>query len=369
VTGLTGNLRYARGSGSAGSESFRVMPQTRPRIRATNPRPAVPTVAGDLRIAALNVLNYFSVVDTGSPRCGPRGRDGCRGADSEEERRRQLAKIAATLAALDADVVALVELENDARDSLADIAAAANRDLKRRSPQAPQYDFVATGTFGGDAIKTGLLYRPATVTPDGPHALLDARVDPRFDDRRHRPVLAQAFVHRQSAERLTVAVTHLKSKGTACDDDGDRNSGDGQGNCNGARTLAAEALVDWLARDPTGSGDPDVLLIGDFNAYVNEDPMRVFARDGWANLGTRAAGLYYTYVYDARAGALDHALASPALAPKIAGFAVWHSNADEAALHDYNLEHGRDPAIFDAAAPWRASDHDPLLVGIGAGAD
>jgi predicted extracellular nuclease len=69
-------------------------------------------------------------------------------------------------------------------------------------------------------------------------------------------------------------------------------------------------------------------------------------------------------VYDGQAGTLDYALASPALAEQVAGFAEWHSNADESPLYDYNLEHERDPARFDAAVPFRASDHDPLLVGL-----
>ena len=34
---------------------------------------------------------------------------------------------------------------------------------------------------------------------------------------------------------------------------------------------AAEALVDWLATDPTGSGDPDFLIMGDLNSYAQED--------------------------------------------------------------------------------------------------
>ena len=33
-----------------------------------------------------------------------------------------------------------------------------------------------------------------------------------------------------------------------------------------SRPLPADALVDWLATDPTGSGDRDVLILGDLNA-------------------------------------------------------------------------------------------------------
>ena len=40
------------------------------------------------------------------------------------------------------------------------------------------------------------------------------------------------------------------------------------------RTAAAQALVDWLATDPTGSGDPDFLIMGDLNSYAQEDTDR-----------------------------------------------------------------------------------------------
>ena len=35
---------------------------------------------------------------------------------------------------------------------------------------------------------------------------------------------------------------------------------------------------------------------------------------------------------------------------------------DEPRLFDYNLDFGRDPGYFDGESPWRASDHDPVVV-------
>ena len=91
--------------------------------------------------------------------------------------------------------------------------------------------------------------------------------------RKSRPSLAQTFEVNATGARFTVVVNHLKSKGSDCDDVGDPDLGDGQGNCSQTRTAAAEALVDWLATDPTGSGDPDFLIIGDLNSYAQEDPI------------------------------------------------------------------------------------------------
>ena len=47
---------------------------------------------------------------------------------------------------------------------------------------------------------------------------------------------------------------------------------------------------------------------------------------------------------------------NPAVAShRLRGAAEWHNNADEAAAHDYRA---------GGTGPWRASDHDPLLVGL-----
>ena len=358
VTGLTGNLRYSRGSGNAGVETWRLIPGDAPPF-AAGPQPGPSDIPGDLRVATFNLLNYFTTIDTGRRVCGP-GQDGsCRGADSEAEFRRQQAKLVTALGQVDADIVGLVELENNARASLASLVDALNGNGEA------SYAYVDTGTIGDDSIKVGLIYQAETVTPLGRHAILDGDVDSRFGDRRNRPVLAQSFVENRSAAVLTVAVVHLKSKGSPCDADGDPDLGDGQGNCNRTRTLAAEAMADWLAADPTASGDPDVLIVGDFNAYRREDPIAALESAGYRRLAPDGdTDVSYSYVFRGRSGALDHALASPTLSAQVAGVVEWHVNADEPLLLDYNLEHDRDPALFDPDSPYRASDHDPVIVGL-----
>ena len=359
VRGVSGNLRYSRGSGAQGDETWRLMPAGDVAFEAANPRPAPPDIGGRLRVASFNVLNYFSTVDRNQPLCGPRRDENCRGADSEQEQQRQLAKIVTALRQVDADIVGLIELENNATASLEDIVDALNA-----ATAAGTYTWLDTGTIGDDVIKTGFIFKPGTVRPTGDFALLDARVDRRFNDNRNRPALAQTFVEIASDESLTVVVNHLKSKGSDCDDDNDPNTGDGQGNCNLTRTRAVEAMLDWLAADPTDSGDPDVLVLGDLNAYLEEDPLRAFAAGGYENLIGAGELPAYSFVFDGQSGALDHALASPALKPQVVAAVEWHINADEPQLLDYNLEGNRDPGAFEADTPWRASDHDPVIVGL-----
>ncbi len=163
-----------------------------------------------------------------------------------------------------------------------------------------------------------------------------------------------------------MAVNHLKSKGSACS--GDPDAGDGQGNCNTTRTQAAEALVDWLATGPVGTGDPDRLIIGDLNSYAKEDPIGAIVGAGYADLIDRFIGSAnaYSYVFEGQSGYLDHALASTTLITQVAGIAEWHINADEPIALDYNVEFKSANQIntFYADGPFRSSDHDPVIVSL-----
>ena len=358
LSGLTGNLRYARGSGGDGDETWRLMPTVDPAFASVNPRPGAPATGGSIRVASFNVLNFFTTIDNGQSICGPQNNQSCRGADSSTEYARQLEKTVAALNMLDADIIGLIELENNASESLTALVNAMNTRIGSGT-----YAALSTGTIHDDVIKTGFIYRSGTVSPLGNFAILDRSIDSRFNDARNRPALAQSFTVDATGAVLTIAVNHLKSKGSSCDADGDPNLNDGQGNCNVTRTNAAAALADWLASDPTGSGDTDVLVIGDLNAYTREDPLDTFASAGYINL-LDAQTDPYSFVFDAQAGALDHAIVSASLAPQVVETIEWHINADEPRLLDYNLENGRDASLFDGSTPYRASDHDPVVIGL-----
>ena len=180
-------------------------------------------------------------------------------------------------------------------------------------------------------------------------------------------MLAQTFEENVTGGRFTLAVAHLKSKGSDCNDVGDPDVGDGQGNCNVTRTRAATALVNWLAGDPTGSGDPDFLIIGDLNSYAKEDPVTAITSAGYVSLIDAFVGPEaYSFVFQGQSGYLDHALANLSLAQQVTGTTEWHVNADEPIALDYNLEFksaNHQTTLYDPG-PYRSSDHDPLVVGL-----
>ncbi len=365
VESLAGVLDQGRVDGAATPRpGYRLQPTRAPHFTRANPRPALPIAragAGRLRVASFNVLNYFTTIDHGPNVCGPTGTLDCRGADSAAEFARQREKILPAIASLEADILGLVELENDAGASLADLVRGLN------AIEGPGvWAFVDTGIIGSDAIKPGLAYRTAAVSPDGPFAVLDDRVDPRAISTRNRPSLAQTFRERASGELVTVVVNHFKSKGSSCDvarapgEPVDPDLGDGQGNCNRTRTHLALALRDWVARDPTSSGDPDLLLLGDFNANAYEDPVQALVRAGFVDLVAAFEGdRRHSYVFAGEAGALDHGFASPTLRNQVAMARVVPINADEPALLGYDTEFN--PPAYYTPTPWRSSDHDPEI--------
>jgi predicted extracellular nuclease len=356
VQNVTGVLDYS-------FNLYRVHPVQGADYIPANPRSQQPDeVGGYLKVSSFNVLNYFTTIDTGAFICGPLQNQECRGADTPEELARQRAKIIAALSGINADVFGLIEIENHPGDvPTADLVSGLNDVFG-----AGTYDYIATGAIGSDAIRQALIYKPASVTPLGAYAVLDSSVDPRFLDDYNRPTPAQSFQDNATGEVFTVAVNHLKSKGSDCNDIGDPDTGDGSGNCNLTRKAAAEALVDWLASDPTGSGDPDSLIIGDLNSYDKEDPIDVLLAGGYTDLVYQYLGEdAYSYVFDGQTGYLDHGLASSSLLGHISGATIWHINADEPDLIDYDMTFKQDvqDAIF-APDAYRSSDHDPVIVGI-----
>ncbi len=305
---------------------WRIQPTQGAEVSA-NPRPEVPEVGGTTKVASFNVLNYFTTLDA------PNVPGDQRGANDPEEFERQEAKIVAALAAIDADVFGLIEIENSDDGVPLDTLVAALNEVAGPGT----YAAIHTGRLGTDAITTALIYKPAEVAPVGDFAVLDSTVDPDFRAN-NRPALAQTFTDLEVGGEVTVVVNHLKSKGSDCNALGDPDTGDGQGNCNLTRVAAAEALAEWLEGDPTGQGTLGrELIIGDLNSYDHEDPIAALRAAGYTDLELREHGEFaYSYNFDGELGYLDYALAGTALAEDVTGAAAWTINSDESALYDYN---------------------------------
>ena len=334
IAGLTGIV-------SQYDEDYRIEPTQAPVLVNANPRPlAPPVVGGTLRVAGANVLNYWTTFKN-------KENPDARGAENANQFERQSAKTMAAMKGLDADVLGVMELENNPV-TVAEFA-------RRLNEAFGGEDYAAVTDpaegVGDDAIRVGLFYKPSKVEPLGP-----ARVasDGIFD---RRP-LAQTFRDKQTGGVFTVVVNHFKSKGSE-PKTGDVDKGEGAWNLK--RTQQARKLIEFVDELIMESRDPDVLTLGDFNAYAQESPIRTLRDAGLVHLNLRLAPEdRYSFSYDGLFGSLDHALVTPHLDAQVTGFGEWHINADEPFFNVYN----RLKVADFRPDPYRASDHDPFVIGL-----
>ncbi|MGX0119169.1 ExeM/NucH family extracellular endonuclease [Corynebacterium otitidis] len=326
-----------------------------------------PKVPGDVRVATFNVLNYFPSLGKDEPGCrayrdregNPQTARGCRvrGAFDEAAFAAQQEKIVAALNKLDAEVVALEEVENTA--SLTGDAARRDEALAHLvdalNEAGGEWDYVPSPKdlpADEDTIRLGFIYRPDAVAPSGESRILD---HPAFRGVARQP-LAQEF-ELPSGNRFVAVANHFKSKGSVVFGDEDR--GDGQANNPAVRTAQAEGLADELeAIDEWG--ELPVVLLGDFNSYAKEDPLRALEGRGFELLDE---GEQFSYVFEGRVGSLDHALVNEHAAPLVAGLEVWPINSPESLAFEYSRRNNN-VVDFHAANEFRSSDHDPLVVGL-----
>jgi len=369
VGSITGVIDYGLAtSANTDPGAYKIHPTQPVTFARSNPRTAAADdVGGNLRVGSANVENFFTTLDDGTNKCPPSNTaDDCRGANSAAEFTRQRNKVADELIGMNADAVALMELQNNGSVAIQNLVDFINARLGATVYAA--VPFAPTGG-GTDAIQVGMIYKPARLSLVGAALSDTAAIN-------NRAPMAQTFAA-PNGEKFNLIANHLKSKG--CSDfaagPGDTDQGDLQGCFNARRVQQVDELRSFTARVQSTSGVADTLLMGDFNAYAQEDPIYDLTSNGFVDqigryLDKPGANSYgYSYVFNGSSGRLDHAITSNTLSPKVTGATEWHINADEPLILDYNLEF-KQPACPTCApdattdSPYRASDHDPIVVGL-----
>ena len=371
-----------------------------------------PVEGKQLRLVSFNVLNYFNgtpteldTVDWLKTELGA-----ARGANSAEEFARQRQKITTALNRINADIIGLVEIENDGwgeNSAIYDLVQGLNNSEEINPGVEYAYSLTEQPFVGQDVIKVGVVYNQNRVRPVG---LAKVILDYPFDETtaKHRPPVVQTFRDQFSGNNITVVVNHFKSKGSGCDALNDRENVLGQGNCNRLRVAAAETLGRYLQEN---HADEHVVILGDLNAYAQEDPLLVLTNNVSAraietisrsdegeyiatpidfNLGYSNSLMlnenshqsnHASYVFAGESGTLDYVLVSNSLKERVKKSFIWSINAFELAGMDYNDEFYRSydgltvdmknnderqwfDKLVDSASPLRSSDHDPVIVDV-----
>jgi len=299
-----------------------------------------PPAGGAVRIVSFNLLNFFNGDGKGS------GFPTERGAATLEEFHSQRERTKAAITKMQPDLLAVQELENDGFGAHG--AARALLDLLNETGHG---DWAVVdpgiGKIGGDVITVGLFYRQDVLERTGSAHVLDG---PEFKRLSRRP-LAQMFRHLSSGKLVLVAVNHLKSKGRCPEEGENADQNDGQGCWNAARLAAVKAQLPWLEKLAEEKGTEHIIILGDMNAWRNEDPIRGFTRAGYLDLVEQTSGLpQHSFLYWGQTGTLDYAFVSVALGEYTRRAEIWNVNA-------------RWPRNMEPPQPWlRASDHDPVIV-------
>lgn len=295
------------------------------------PTAMIPKGDNELTLCGFN-LEYY-MIDQFSDKVGPL---------NKEEAERQHIKIIEAMTYIKADVFGLVEVQQG-NEILDRLVGALNEELP-----GCHYSYISDGTrLNGTWTRACFVYRDDKVRPLREQQTNDTGV-------RYRKK-AQGFEVLESGEKFVFMLGHFKAKsGKGTGDNANRY--DGQGTFNGDRLREAVAMVTMAKSCSNYYSDPDVIMMGDLNAYSMEDPIRHFTDNGYSNLIKSFGGdTAYSYRYNGSVGCLDHALANESLAMQATGCTVLHINSDEPDDVGYA---GRlyQPNMY------RASDHDPVIV-------
>ncbi len=345
TTRLTGAVGY-------GFSQYRIQPQDASAVvfGNANPRPALPRMRGNITVASFNVLNYWTTL-------------GGRGASDADQLEVQTDKLVDAITEMNADIIGLQEVEND----LAHTPILTLLDALNAAEGADVWSWIGElDHYNVYPIRNEILYRNDRVTAVGDPVTV---ADPAFDtipdgreDPLGRPPVAQTFEYR--GEYFTVVNNHFKSKSCSGAEGAEDDQGDGQACWNPARVAQAEVVLQFVNDLIAATGDSDVLVLGDLNSYLDEDPVLTLESE-LVNLVRAYDPDPYSFNFFAASsapwigrGLLDYAFATPSMTAKVRKTSIWHINADEPRALDWF-----DPSIT-APGPYRSSDHDPVLVGL-----
>ena len=294
-----------------------------PKFINNKPEPKPKMPKNGLLVCAANIQNYFYDLGGYAQR-----------KTTKKQQAMQTQKICKAFKQINADIYALCEIQKG--DSAAQMLVDAMNKMAKKN----LYAYVSHGWTNSDMISCGYIYRTDKVKPYGEmqYAYQDTTSHYRYR------LMACGFEQLTSGEKFVLNINHLRSKrGTGAES-------------NEKRMANVDSLLVMLDRIEQEQlfGDSDVLLVGDYNSYTQEEPIQTLVRAGYADMVMRDDSTGYSYVYHSEAGYLDRVFASESMAKQVKQVAVYHLNADY--FYSRGFKRGLDDTMF------RYADHDPILI-------
>jgi len=306
----------------------------------------------ELLICAANIQNYFVHVGGYATKRNTQGQHAL-----------QTYKVASALTHINADLYAICELEQG-DEAPAELTNAMNALCHR-----DRYAFVVTDTVEKDTISVGFIYNKERLQPYGSLLFAYNESDSIWGIYAHRFML-QGWQQLASGEQFVVSLNHPRSRR------GDPAEANRKRMHN---TQSILRLLDKAMQDGVYT-DPDVLLLGDYNGYAQEQPLQELVRAGYIDMVMAMDSLNYSYSYKGECGYLDRCYASPSMAAQITSLTPLHWNTDYYYSAAYYSKYNYKNRLIPKEAPknirscmspaakknllFRYSDHDPLLITI-----
>lgn len=272
---------------------------------------------GSLRVVGNNLQNYFYNWEGTT-------RSSCDNATCFADK---TSKIVDMINFTQADIYAFNELEvNDiVLHHLADAVNTENGTDVWTYVTDPYSDNDANKTY----IKSGFLYRSDRVRTVGSSNWASSQ------SYYQRTMRVQVFEQISTGEQFTLSINHFKAMSDA--------------ESVSKRVKNATDLITYL---PSRASDPDILILGDLNAQMDEECISIILNAGYDEQLLRFDASSYSYCYHWEGELIDHVFANASMAKQVTGAAVLHMNTDcESYLN----------------SRWHYSDHDPYLVALDLG--
>ena len=269
-----------------------------------------------LRIVGQNAANYVSNLESSNSSC-----------DTQEEFEDKTNKIANAFIALQADIVAICEVERN--DEILGYIVDAMNGIYGENV----YTYITDGLYAHasagnyQSLKSGYIYRSDKVTPQG------SNTSPYRSGEYRARLRIQAFKENSTNEVFVLSMNHFKAKDSSAD------AGEGTRMENVSNLIYALGNI---------TSDPDILIMGDLNSYMGEAPIEALEEEGFEKQLVRFDANAYSYIYRGQKGILDHCMANSTMAEQVTGARVYHINT----AGGYNYKY---------------SDHDAVLVGLNLG--
>ena len=311
---------------------YRILPTDTPNFNFA-PRPMAPGQLGNFRAAGFNILNYWTTF-------------GSRGAGDSIEFDRQSHKLVAAIDMIDADVMAIMEFENNGTVAADSLIARLN------AVASDNYTpIINTANPNSEPIQVGMIYKASQLTPIG-SLIIDTIATWEF------VTIAQKFRHIPSNNIIGIVAVHYTFKGGCFGAiGGNQDLNDGQACNNLRRVQQSQRLEVLLSALEDSSNAAGWIVLGDFNAYTQEDPIDMLRDSGFIVLDAAD----HSYTFEGQYGSLDHAVVSnSSINSMIQQAAVWDINASEPRVIDYNTD-GKGQDLYQPN-PYRSSDHNPVIV-------